>query len=53
MIRSSLKQSYIEKFLKLDDEVVMLLDLNYLFSSTDFDQVQDLTEGESDVIESE
>ncbi|CAI3320698.1 chemotaxis protein CheW [Enterococcus cecorum] len=53
LIRSSLKQSYIEKFLKLDDEVVMLLDLNYLFSSTDFDQVQDLTEGESDVIESE
>ena len=53
VIRSSLKQSYIEKFLKLDDEVVMLLDLNYLFSSTDFDQVQDLTEGESDVIESE
>lgn len=53
LIRSSLKQSYIEKFLKLDDEVVMLLDLNYLFSSTYFDQVQDLTEGESDVIESE
>lgn len=53
LIRSSLKQSYIEKFLKLDDEVVMLLDLNYLFSSTDFDQVQDLTEGESDDIESE
>lgn len=53
LIRSSLKQSYIEKFLKVDDEVVMLLDLNYLFSSTDFDQVQDLTEGESDVIESE
>jgi purine-binding chemotaxis protein CheW len=53
LIRSSLKQSYIEKFLKLDDEVVMLLDLNYLFSSADFDQVQDLTEGESDVIESE
>lgn len=41
LIRSSLKKSYIEKFLKLDDEVVMLLDLNYLFSSTDFDQVQD------------
>lgn len=53
LIRSSLKKSYIEKFLKLDDEVVMLLDLNYLFSSADFDQVQDLTEGESDVIESE
>ena len=53
LIRSSLKQSYIEKFLKLDDEVVMLLDLNYLFGSTDFNQVQDLTEGESDVIESE
>nr|WP_248629279.1 chemotaxis protein CheW [Enterococcus cecorum] len=53
LIRSSLKQSYIEKFLKLNDEVVMLLDLNYLFGSTDFNQVQDLTEGESDDIESE
>ena len=33
LVKSLLKKGYIEKFLKLEDEVVMLLELDYLFNN--------------------
>lgn len=48
LIRSSLKQSYIEKFLKLENEVVMLLDLDYLFDQNDLQQVSELLDAGDD-----
>lgn len=52
LVKSLLKNSYIEKFLKLEDEVVMLLELEYLFNNEQskeaFLEIEQLIEADSE-----
>jgi purine-binding chemotaxis protein CheW len=53
LVKSLLKKGYIEKFLKLENEVVMLLELDYLFNNEQtqaaFQELEQLTDVEDTI----